>query len=188
MGRAGLSPDLVTKAAADLINREGRAGLTLARLAGELGVRSPSLYNHVGGLDDLERLVALDGIDQLAEVCRAAVMGKARSEALSALALAYRSFAKAQPGVYALTQIARPDDLEFGGRAARVLEPVSAVLSGFALAGDQIIHAARSLRAALHGFATLETGDGFGLDVDIDASFDWLVAMVDRSLSGIAQT
>jgi AcrR family transcriptional regulator len=188
MGRAGLTPDLVTKAAGDLVNREGRAGLTLARLASELGVRSPSLYNHVGGLEDLERLVALDGIDQLAEVCRAAVMGKARSDALRALAVAYRGFAKAQPGVYSLTQIARPEDPEFGERAARVLEPVTAVLGGFGLEGDALIHAVRSLRAALHGFANLETGNGFGLDVDVEESFEWLVAMVDRSLSGIGQS
>jgi AcrR family transcriptional regulator len=183
MGRAGLTPDLVTKAAADLVNREGRAGLSLARLASELGVRSPSLYNHVDGLEDLERLVAFAGIDQLAEVCRAAVMGRSRSDALEALAVAYRGFAKAQPGVYSLTQIARPQDPEFGDRAARVMEPVTAVLAGFGLGDDELIHAVRCLRAALHGFATLETGNGFGLDIDVEASFEWLVAMVDRSLS-----
>ena len=182
MPRAGLSPDVVSQVAADIVNRDGRSALTLARVADELGVRSPSLYNHVDGLDGLERLVALSGIDQLGELCRSAVMGLSGADALGELAHAYRAFALGQPGVYALIQVARPDDTEFAARTERVLEPVVAVLAGFGLEGDDLIHAARSLRSALHGFASLETGHGFGLDLDVDASFQWMVAALGRGL------
>jgi AcrR family transcriptional regulator len=182
MARAGLTPEIVTSAAAAIVNAEGRDALTLARLAEQLGVRSPSLYNHVDGLDGLERLIALEGVDQLGEVCRTAVMGRSGADALGALAAAYRDFAVAQPGVYHLTQVARPDDVEYGERAARVLEPVLAVLAGFGLEGEELIHAARALRSALHGFAGLETMDGFGLDVDVSASFEWMVGMFERGL------
>lgn len=183
MPRAGLTREVVAAAAAEILNREGRPALTLARVADELGVRSPSLYNHVDGLEGLERAVALAGVDQLADVCRTAVMGRSGSGALRAIADAYRDFAIAQPGVYALTQVARPGDADFEAKAARVLEPVVAVLSGFGLEGDDLIHAARTLRAALHGFSNLETGDGFGLDVDLAASFDWMVATLERGLA-----
>lgn len=183
MARAGLSGEVVTAAAAELLNREGRQALTLARLAHELGVKSPSLYNHVGGLDDLERSITLLGVDQLAEVCRSAVMGRSGAEALRALATAYREFAASQPGVYELTQIARPQDAEYGAHATRVLEPVIAVLAGFDLEGDDLIHATRALRAALHGFSLLEIQEGFGLEVDVDASFEWLVAVLERGLT-----
>jgi len=184
MPRAGLTAHVVAQAAATILNREGGAALTLARVADELGVRSPSLYNHVDGLEGLERAVTLDGVDQLAEVCRAAVMGRAGSEALHALACAYRDFARTQPGVYALTQVARPEDDEYRAKAQRVLEPVVAVLAGFGLVGDDLIHAARALRASLHGFALLETQSGFGLDVEVEKSFEWLVAAMERGLGG----
>lgn len=183
MPRAGLSPEIVTQAGAALVNREGRQALTLARLAEELGVRSPSLYNHVDGLDGLERSITLRGVDELADACRTAVMGRAGGEALQALAAAYRDFALAQPGVYALTQIARPADAEYAERAGRVLEPVVAVLGGFGLAGDDLIHAARTLRAALHGFVDLATRDGFGLTVDVEASFAWMIEVLERGFA-----
>ena len=183
MPRAGLTPHLVAQAAAALLNREGRQALTLARVAAELGVRSPSLYNHIDGLDGLEREVAFNGIDQLADVCRTAVMGRSGADALRAMAHAYRDFAIGEPGVYALTQVARPEDSEYEAKAERVLEPVVAVLTGFGFDGEELIHAARALRAALHGFTLLEVQGGFGLDVDVDASFEWMVAALERGLA-----
>jgi len=183
MPRAGLSPEVVTRTATEIVNREGRQALTLARVAAELGVRSPSLYNHVDGLDALERSVALAGIDQFAEICRSVVMGRSGLDALRELASAYRSFAHDQPGAYALTQIARPDDVEFGERTQRALEPIIAVMSGFGLEGDELIHATRTLRAALHGFVSLENGRGFGLDVDVDVSFERMVEAMGLGLS-----
>jgi AcrR family transcriptional regulator len=183
MARAGLTPDVVARAAADLLNREGRQALTLARVADELGVRSPSLYNHIDGLEGLEREVALGGVDQLADVCRTAVMGRSGADALRAMAHAYRDFALSQPGVYALTQVARPQDAEYEAKATRALEPVIAVLAGFGLEGDDLIHAARALRAGLHGFTLLEVQGGFGLDVDVDASFKWMVAALEGGLA-----
>src|SRR5690606_26636965 len=148
-----------------------------------LGVKSPSLYNHVDGLEDLERSITLLGVDQLAEVCRGAVMGRSGADALRALAFAYRAFAAGQPGVYAMAQIARPQDREYGARAVRVLEPVIAVLAGFGLEGDDLIHATRALRSALHGFSLLEVQDGFGLDIDVDATFEWLMTALERGLA-----
>ena len=53
MPRAGLDSEIVTEAAAAIVNAEGLAGLTLARLAATLRVAPPSLYKHVGGLEDL---------------------------------------------------------------------------------------------------------------------------------------
>ena len=52
--RTGLDTPTVVAAAA-LVNREGVAALSLKRLADELGVQTPSLYNHGDGLPGLER-------------------------------------------------------------------------------------------------------------------------------------
>lgn len=172
----------MAQAAASLVDREGAAALTITRVAEDLGVRPPSLYNHVDGRDGLERLVALDGIERLAETCRTAVMGRAHGEALRALAHAYRAFAATHPGAYMLLQHARPGDSEYETRAALLLDPVLAVLSGYGLDGADRVHAARTLRSALHGFVVLEQQSGFGLDVDVDESFAWLLDAVERAL------
>lgn len=186
MARAGLTPPVIAEAAAGLVDRDGPAGLTITRVADELGVRPPSLYNHVDGRDALERLVALDGIDRLAEACRAAVMGRAHGAALRALAHAYRDYAAAHPGTYQLTQRARPGDAAYETRAARLVEPVMALLSAYGLPETELVHAARTLRSALHGFVLLEQRSGFGLDIDIDASFDWMLNALEHSLTSPA--
>ena len=50
---AGLSREQVVAAAADLLQREGLAGLSLRRLGAEIGVDGMSLYSHVRNKDDL---------------------------------------------------------------------------------------------------------------------------------------
>jgi TetR/AcrR family tetracycline transcriptional repressor len=50
---AGLSREIVVRAAVDLLRRQGLAGFSLRRLAGELGVDSMALYTHVRSKDDL---------------------------------------------------------------------------------------------------------------------------------------
>lgn len=184
MPRAGLTPPLIARAAATIVDRDGRSSLTLARVADELGVRPPSLYNHVDGLDGLERLVALDGLEQLVDEARGALVGRSGRDGLRSMARVYRGFARAHPGVYPLTQIARPGDDDYQRRARRLLDDLLALLSGFGIPDDELIHAARAVRSALHGFAMLEVQEGFGLDTDIDESFEWLIGSLERSLTG----
>jgi hypothetical protein len=56
------------------------------------------------------------------------------------------------------------------------------VLRGYALDDDAATHAARIVRSALHGFVSLEVGNGFGFDLDLDESFAFLVSVLDRGL------
>ena len=104
MPRAGLDAEAVVTAAAAVADADGLPAVTLARLAGDLGVRPPSLYAHVGGLPDLRRRLAARGARELGATLRAAATGRARGEALEALAGAYRAYALAHPGTYAAAQ------------------------------------------------------------------------------------
>jgi hypothetical protein len=131
----------------------------------------------------LERLVALAGLDLLAEGFRAAVMAKTGKDALRALAVASRRLASEHPGVYALAQIARPGDHEYELKAVRALEPVLAVLATYRLEGEEAIHATRILRSALHGFALLETQGGFGMETDPGETFERMIEALDRGLA-----
>ncbi len=182
MPRIGLTPDRVAEAAAALLDSAGEDALTLSRLAAELGVKAPSLYNHIDGMDDLRRRIAMRGIGDLAEALRSAVLGRSGADALHHLAAAYRRYAQDHPGVYPLTQETRPDDEEYATLGLRAIEPVLAVLRGAGVPEEERIHAARALRSSLHGFVELERCGGFGLDVDIDASYEYLIDSASRAI------
>lgn len=184
MPRAGLSTASVVAAAAGIADAEGLDALTLARLAATVGVRTPSLYNHVGSLDDVRRRVALVAVRELAETMRDAAVGRAGEDALIAVAAAYRDYAHRHPGRYAATQRApAAADDEMAAAAGAAVGVLLAILRGYGLEGDDAIHAARTVRSALHGFVALEAGGGFGLPVDLDESFERMVATLARGLS-----
>jgi AcrR family transcriptional regulator len=163
--------------------RKRLQAVTLARLAAQLDVKSPSLYVHVDGLPGLRRQLAARGARELTGRLQAAVAGRSGREALAALAHAYRAYARAHPGTYACTQdVANLEGPEASAAASALLDVVFAVLHGYALDDDATIHAARAVRSALHGFISLEVGNGFGIDLDLDDSFALLVSVLDRGL------
>lgn len=188
MPRAGLDAEAVVAAAAELADAEGLPALTLAGLAARLGVRSPSLYAHVGGLDDLRTRLAVRGARELTAALQAAAAGRARADALHAVADAYRAYARAHPGTYAATQRAPrpgPDPVleEYARVAADLVGMLVAVLQGYELHEEDAIHAVRIVRAALHGFVSLEREGGFAMPIDLEESYRRLVVMLDHGLA-----
>jgi AcrR family transcriptional regulator len=175
--RVGLDAGQVVAAAAAVADAEGLEAVTLARVAADLGVKSPSLYNHVAGRDGLVRGVALLGLNDLAAALREAAIGRAGPEALLATAQAYRSFVKEHPGRYAAGAITAPavDDEEHRAAAAAVVDVMTGVLRAWSLSEEDTIHALRGFRSAVHGFASLEAAGGFGIELDLDASFERLI-------------
>jgi AcrR family transcriptional regulator len=183
MPRAGLDTDGVVAAAAKLADAEGLQALTLARLATDLGVRPPSLYAHVGGLEDVRRRLAIRGSRELGVELQKAAAGRARADALRAIAVAYRQYGASHPGTYAALQHAPdPDDPEAVAAATAAVDVVLAVLRGYGLDGDDAIHAARIIRSAFHGFVTLEGAAGFGIPLALDETFSRLVRTLDAGL------
>ncbi len=184
MPRAGLSAATVVAAAGALADESGLDALTLAALAARLGVRPPSLYAHVGGLGDLRARLAARGAAELADELQLAAAGRAGSDALAALAHAYRGYALAHPGAYDALQRDPARTAEGAAAAERLVGVVLAVLAGYGLEGDAALHATRAIRSALHGFVLLEAQGGFGMPVDLEQSFAALVAVLDRGLGG----
>ncbi len=184
MPRAGLGPDAVTVAGAALADDVGFSNLSMGLLAERLGVKTPSLYKHVDSLADLAHRIAVLAANELADALRDAIQGRAGGDALTAAAHAMRAFVKRHPGRYAAGNAAHltgPDD-PLAPAVGRTLGSLSAVLRGYQLDPGEEIHALRLLRSALHGFATLEVEGGFQIDADVDESFAWIVAFLDRGL------
>lgn len=184
MPRAGVTRDAVIGRAEELVDAHGLASLTLAEVASTLGIRQPSLYKHVAGLAEVLRELATRArLDLGAALARAAV-GRSGDDAVRALAMAYRDWARAHPGRYEATVRApHPDDAEGIRSSAAVVDVVLAVLAGYGLRGEAAIDATRALRAALHGFVSIELAHGFGLAQDVDRSFALMVDAMTRSLA-----
>jgi AcrR family transcriptional regulator len=176
--RAGLDKATVIEEAVKLVDEEGLEQLALGRLAERLGVRVPSLYNHVAGQAGLRRDLALYCLRELLGHLTRAVMGKARAEAIFALADAFRDYARATPGRYALTlQAPAPDDAEWQELGRQSVGVAVAVLTSYRLGEEMTIHAIRGLRSIVQGFISLEMAGGFAIPLDLSVSFHWLVRL-----------
>lgn len=185
-GRARLDRAAVVNAAAALVNAEGAEALTINRLARELGVQPPSLYNHIASLADLQGELALLSTRALGERIMTAVVGKSGPAGVRAMADAYRGYIQEFPGLY-LASLRASGNLEAPNEALRAAEErvvrvALALMESFELRGAAAIHAVRGLRSVIHGFATLEAAGGFGIPLDLDESFRLLVETVIRGL------
>ncbi|MET9557852.1 WHG domain-containing protein [Streptomyces sp. NPDC006645] len=171
-------------AGADLADEVGLANLTMGSLAERLGVRTPSLYKHVAGQEDLNRRIAALALSQAADAVGVAIQGYAGRDALSAAAHAFRTFVLNHPGRYAATigvEPSTPDD-PLATASHRLLAAFTAVLHAYEINPPAVDHALRTLRSLCHGFATLQSANGFQWSADIDESFEWLITFTDRGL------
>ncbi len=187
MPRAGLSRDDVVAAAAGLIDEIGYHELTMGRLAQRLGVRAPSLYKHVDGLADLQHRIATLATTELGNAVRDAMQGRAGRDALTALLTATRAYVTAHPGRYTATigaEFTGPDDPLLAA-SARVIDSIAAVLRGYGVGEAEMVHAIRTIRCTLHGFAALQASRGFQWSGDPDETFDWMIGFIDGGLRAI---
>ncbi|MFD8599979.1 TetR-like C-terminal domain-containing protein [Kitasatospora sp. NPDC059646] len=179
MARAGLSPTAVVDHALDLIDAQGAGTLTLAAVAARAGVATPSLYKHVaGGLPELRRLVAVRTVDELTDHLSAAVLGHSRDGAVAALLAAYADYAVRFPRRYAALPQAPDPDPELTAAGERLVNVLFAVVRGYGLEGSEAVHAARTLRATAHGFASLTTAGAFQLAEDRNVTLERLTRVL----------
>lgn len=175
--RAGLDKQTLVITAAEIADNDGVEGITLAALAAKLGVRSPSLYNHINGLQDLRTELAIYGLDQLYKVMSTAAEGMNRDEAIHAMGLAYVDFARSRPGLYETT-LRAPEtaNRELVIASENILRIIINVIKDYELGEEGEIHAVRGLRSILHGFASLEQKGGFGMPLDSNVSLNRLIS------------
>jgi AcrR family transcriptional regulator len=163
-------------AAAELADAEGIEEVTLAALAAKLGVRPPSLYNHINGLAGLRTLLALYGLEQLYDAMSAATEGSSGDAAVQAISRAYIDFARRRPGLYETTLRApEQGDTALEAAGQKVLSLIIQALAGYNLGEEGSLHAVRGMRSILHGFAALENKGGFGLPLDLNVSLTRLI-------------
>lgn len=170
--RKKITKELITDAALELLDQKGIEEVTIKNIAMQLGIKPPSLYNHIANLEDLLDIAAQRSMRNLYDKLVVTSIGLEKKEALWAIAQEYKNFAKTWPGQYQLVQKVKlwKND-ETKELSEQIIEIFSKILQKYALSEDDTIHFIRTLRSYLHGFALLEMDDAFGLPQELEKSF-----------------
>lgn len=181
--KAGLDKAIILDVAAKMTDEKGIANITLKSLAEELGVKSPSLYKHIKGLDELHKELMLYSWKLLEKDMMKAAIGKAKDDAIIAMCYAYRNFVKLHGGLFETMQwynMYKSDEhLQATDELVSILFQV---LDGYDLLEEQKVHIVRMPRGFLQGFFSIENHDGFGNSLTIDDTFDFALQIL---LNGI---
>jgi len=174
--RVGITIETILQAAAEIADQDGFHSVSLATLSKKLNIRTPSIYNHINGLDGLRTRLASFSIMKLHASLTLAVTGRSGDEAVFELAKSYLLFARTHPGLYEATLMApNPDDEDVIKAGESIVDLCVRVLRAYELGEAATLHAIRGLRSLLHGFASLEQKQGFQLSLDKDRSFELLI-------------
>jgi AcrR family transcriptional regulator len=149
----------------ELLAQRGVAGLSMRALADRLHLKAASLYKHVRDKDEIVADLQARGIEELSAALTAAGPWP------SAVALAYRDWALANPHLYEIC-MRRPLQRD---RLPEGLErDVTAMM--IALTGKDHEHA-RAVWALVHGLVDLELAGRFPDDADLDTTWRRAIAM-----------
>lgn len=179
-----LTRQLLFERALAIVDSEGLDALTMRRLAGELGVQAPSLYNHVSGKDDL--------LDGALRVMRAQFRPPSPAPRdwkllMAAIFTEYRRVLSAHPNMMPLAGRRLPGESDSG------LEYLTSL--GFSV--DEAVEMWQSLLALTAGFSLFASGraatDARGLSAPLqERATQWrdetfqraLLAVIDRYAQG----
>ena len=160
--RGGRAKEIVA-VGRQLLDDEGPTGLSMRRVAERLGIRAPSIYKHLPDKQALENAIISDGFEEQAEAFEQALE---QPDPLTAMASAYRVFAREHPHLYRLmTERPLQRDRLTPGSEARAAAPVLHAVGGDA-------DAARALWAFAHGMTILELNGRFPPGADLDAAWE----------------
>lgn len=175
--KRGLDTQTILNAAAELAEEKGLENVSLLQVANKLGVKSPSLYNHLSGFQELSTGLAKLALAKLESAVRNAAVGRSKSDALTAIAFAYRQFAKENPELYKAI-LRFPDYRDSGVQEAghAVVRILYQVMEPYHTGKENTIHFIRGFRSALHGFISLEEAGFFqSSEANVNKSYEQLV-------------
>lgn len=177
--RTRLDKEIILDVAAKMADDDGIANITLKSLAEKLGVKSPSLYKHINGLDELNKELMLYGWKLLEKEMLKAAVGKAKDDAVIALGYAYRNFAALHRGLFEAMQWYNMYQTDAHLQATEGLVSILfQVLDAYDLSEEQKVHIVRMLRGFLQGFSAIESHNGFGNPLSIEDTFDFSLRVI----------
>ena len=135
----------VIKTASDMADRNGLHNVSLKAIAENLGIRTPSLYNHIGSLDELLREIAHSGMRTMNE------------KMIRAVAVEYLNYMIEHPGVYEIIQWASWNGTEETAIIFNdYLSLLKTLICSCGFNPDKTTEILSMVTGMLHGYTTLQ--------------------------------
>ena len=147
----------VIQTASDIADKDGLNNVSLKVVAEKLNIRTPSLYNHIGSLDDLLREVAHSGMRAMNERMVQAAIGNIGDVAIKAVSIEYLNYMIEHPGVYETIQWATWHGTEETGTIfGNYISLLSTLIRSCNFNPDSTSEILNLLTGILHGYTTLQ--------------------------------
>lgn len=185
MPRTGLSKDEIIEKAVELANEKGLSYLSVTSLSEYLGIKKPSLYNHMNTIDDIRRSIMIYGWKMVSEKITSDISFEDPKESLMEYSRRFYKFTMDNPGVFEAM-------LWYNKYSDEVLLEVTEGLYSFfftqtdnlGIDRDVANHLLRTYRAFLEGFIMLQIHNSFGNPISVEESFTISMNVL---ISGIEQ-
>lgn len=173
MARADIDKSMIIRKAAELANEIGLDRVTLKLLASNLNIKPPSLYNHIKGLEDLQKEVMLYGWKQLEERVVEAAVCVTGYDALEAMGRTFYKYATENPGIFnAMLWYNKFQSDETQNATRRIFSVIYKIFSTLNISQENCDHLIRTYRAFLEGYILLVNNNAFGHPLSIEDSFE----------------
>lgn len=173
MPRAGLTREKVIEKAAELADERGIDGVTITTLAEYLGIRKPSLYNHIEGPEDVRTQIMLYGWRYLSRQAVEEIRTEEPYEALKEYARQVYRYAQEHPGVFeAMLWYNTYENEEFREVTEGLYRFFFAQTDKLRIDREAANHLLRTYRAFVEGFLLLVIHDSFGNPLSVKESFE----------------
>lgn len=157
----------ISQAALNIVTKSGVDALSMRTLAASLGIKAPSLYDHLKNRDQVIALVQAAGLADFGAGFAAA------GAAVRDKVLFYRRWALANPNLYPVVfQQTLHRELLPSGLETSVLGQV------IEAAGGSHVQA-RAMWAQLHGLVDLELQSRLPADADMDATWNEVISSIE---------
>ena len=179
----------VIEASAKLCNEYGLSNLSLKLIADELNIKTPSLYNHVAGIDELKRELMLYGWKSVENRIIESAVGFSGYDALKNMCQAFYEYAVENKGVFsAMLWYNKYENIATNNTTSKLFGLVHRILKSVKISKNNAEHIIRTLRSFLEGFALLVNNNAFGNPLKIDDSFNLSLEIIIngiKSLEGV---
>ncbi|AQS11180.1 tetracycline repressor protein class B from transposon Tn10 [Clostridium saccharobutylicum] len=183
--KRNLTKERIIEAAFLLADEIGLNQITFQKLAKELDIKYPSLYNHFANMDDLKIKMTISLLNDLNSNLMQRLIGKSGEDAIKEFAYAYRDFAfKNKTGYGLYVNVPSTKDEEVKNLSKQTSSIIHKILEYYSIDNTFVIHKSRAFRSLLHGFVSLSSHGYFQNPVNLEDSFKF---MIDDFISSISR-
>ena len=168
-----MSKEEIIQKAAQLANEKGLSYVTVTTLSNYLGIKKPSLYNHMKTIDDVVKSIMIYGWRCVSEDILVGISDENPGENLKNYAKAFYRFAIDNPGIFeAMLWYNKYESEDLSTTTEGLYKFFFEQTERLGIEKSLANHFLRTYRSFLEGFIMLEIHHSFGNPISISESFE----------------